>query len=59
MEGFSWKIKINKLYNFIVNYDNKFILFLIVFALFTAFYELYEKAFLIKSELKNFIENKK
>lgn len=59
MEESSWKTKIIKLYYFIINYDNKFILFLILFALFTTLYELCEKAFLIKTEFKNFIENKK
>jgi hypothetical protein len=59
MEEFSWKTKINKLYNFLINYDNKLILFLILFALFTTLYELCGKASLIKTEFKNYIENKK
>lgn len=59
MEESSWKTKIIKLYYFIINCDNKLILFLILFALFTTLYELREKAFLIKKEFKNFIENKK
>ena len=59
MEESSWKTKIIKLYYFIINYDNKLILFLILFALFTTLYELREKASLIKTEFKNFIENKK
>jgi hypothetical protein len=49
---------INKLYKFIINFDNKVILLLILFALFTAFYASCEKAFLIKKEFKNYIENK-
>ena len=60
MEESSWKTKINKLYNIITNIDdNKVILFLILFSLFTAFYELCQKAALIKAEYKNYIENKK
>lgn len=59
MEESSWKTKIIKLYYFLINYENKLILFLILFALFTTLYELYEKASLIKTEFKNYIENKK
>jgi hypothetical protein len=59
MEESSWKAKIIKLYYFLINYDNKLILFLILFALFTTLYELCEKAFSIKEEFKNYIENKK
>lgn len=59
MEESSWKTKIIKFYYFLINYENKLLLFLILFALFTAFYELYEKAFLIKTEFKNYTENKK
>lgn len=58
MEESSWKTKIIKLYYFIINYDNKLILFLILFALFTTLYELCEKASLIRTEFKNYIENK-
>ena len=60
MEESSWKTKINKLYNIITNIDdNKVILFLILFALFTALYGLCQKTAFIKAEYKNYIENKK
>lgn len=59
MEEFSWKIKINKFYNFIINFDNKAILLLILFAIFTAIYGAYKKASLVGEEFKNYIENKK
>jgi len=58
MEEFSWKAKINKLYNFIINYDNKAILFLILIAIFTAIHGAYKKAALVSKEYKNYIENK-